>query len=128
MAGIEDEAEFDAFVDQLGLDELAPQLECPSLFVQGEFDELRSVEEALRIYDLVPAPKEIWILEDQFHPMGDWADELPSLVVEWLDGRLAEGRQQGDRRLFLRRDGSHVEGDARPPWWQPTEPTREPLP
>jgi dienelactone hydrolase len=120
MSGIDDDAEFETFIDQLVLDDLAPCIECASLFVQGEFDELRSVEEALRVYDLVPLPKEIWILEDQFHPMGEWADDLPALVVEWLSARLTGDRDDRlDRRLFLRADGSAVEGDARPTWWHP---------
>jgi pimeloyl-ACP methyl ester carboxylesterase len=122
MAGIEDEEEFETLIDQLVLDELAPHIECPTLFVQGEFDELRSVEEALRVYDLVPPPKEIWILEDQFHPMGEWADELPLFVVDWFAARLEDRQHYAvDRRLFLRQDGSIVEGDGRLPWWDPCE-------
>src|SRR5262249_16355113 len=118
MAGIATDEEFDRFAEKLMLDPIAPNIECPLLFVQGEFDELRSVEEALRIYELVPTPKEIWILEDQFHPMGEWADELPSLVAEWLVTRLAGGSDpRGDRRLYLRQDGSFEAGSGRPSWW-----------
>jgi pimeloyl-ACP methyl ester carboxylesterase len=121
MAGIENSAEFDELVDQMTLDDVVPRIRCPSLFVQGEFDELRPVEDALRVYELAPQPKELWILEDQFHPMGEWADELPGLVVDWLLARINGAQHPGDRRLYLRQDGTFVDGDASPPWWRPAQ-------
>jgi pimeloyl-ACP methyl ester carboxylesterase len=120
MTGVSDNDKFDSLVQQMSLDETVKQIRCPSLFVQGEFDELRPVEDALRVYELAAEPKEIWILEDQFHPMGEWADELPSLVVDWLEARLGGSPHPGDRRLYLRQDGRFVDGDAAPPWWKPS--------
>jgi pimeloyl-ACP methyl ester carboxylesterase len=120
MAGIDDEAEFDELVGRMTLDADVARIRCPSLFVQGEFDELRPLEEALRVFDLAASPKELWILEDQFHPMGEWADELPSLIVDWIRVVLDGDRALDDRRLFLRRDGTFVEGNAAPPWWSPS--------
>jgi dipeptidyl aminopeptidase/acylaminoacyl peptidase len=121
MAGVESEAEFDDLVEQMSLDDVVPKIECPSLFVQGEFDELRPVEDALRVYELAAEPKELWILEDQFHPMGEWADELPGLVVDWLLARMNGTSHAGDRRLYLRQDGTFIDGDASPPWWRPEQ-------
>jgi pimeloyl-ACP methyl ester carboxylesterase len=119
MAGIADEGEFDRLVEQMSLDAVVPRIRCPKLFVQGEFDELRALDEALRIFELAAPAKELWILEDQFHPMGEWADELPWLVVDWARAVLDGERRPDDRRLFLRRDGTFVDGDAAPPWWSP---------
>lgn len=121
MMGVTVELEFERLADELIVhDDVAPHVNCPSLFVQGEFDELRPVDDALLVFDQYPEPNELWILEDQFHPMGEWADELPSLVVEWLQARVSGvPLRRPDRRLYLRQDGSFVDGDASPPGWRP---------
>lgn len=119
MAGIDDEDEFDRMAEQMTLDDVAPHVACPSLFVQGEFDELRPAEDFLSVYERVPPPKEVWLLEDEFHTMGGSADEYFLLAVDWLEARLRDVPPPDDRRLYLRADGSSVEGDARPIWWSP---------
>lgn len=120
MAGIYDEEAFDRMADQMVLDQVAPQVRCPFLMVQGEFDELSPLHEVLPIYELVRAPKEVWVCEDQFHPLGGVFAEVLTGVADWLQARLAGVPIKGnDRRLYFRNDGSVVEGDARPLWWSP---------
>ncbi|MDO8473631.1 MAG: alpha/beta fold hydrolase, partial [Dehalococcoidia bacterium] len=119
MAGISDEAEFDEKVTkQMGLRNSAPEVKCPLLMCIGEFDELLPLEEALAVYDLVRAPKEIWVYEQEFHPLGNVSGELFSSLFDWLLGALASKYQPGmDNRIVLGRDGSHVKGSGRPAWW-----------
>ncbi|MFQ5879106.1 MAG: alpha/beta hydrolase [Dehalococcoidia bacterium] len=120
MAGIYDEDEFDRMAAQMVLDSVAPQVRCPFLMLQGEFDELSPLHEVLPIYELVRAPKEVWVYEDQFHPLGGVFAEAVAGVADWLLARLnGLPLPSSDRRLYIRTDGTVVEGDARPLWWSP---------
>jgi hypothetical protein len=66
----------------------------------------------------VKAPKEIWIYDWEFHPLGGVANELIGGAADWLLKMLKGGYPPDmDVRLFIARDGHIVEGDARPPWW-----------
>ena len=88
--------------------------------VQGEFDELSPAKETLDLYEKLPEPKEIWLFEDEFHPLGGVAAELYPLVTDWLVARMNDAPiKQADRRILLRPDGSVIDGDASPTWWNP---------
>lgn len=119
MAGYSDEKEFDEKVTKhMNLWEVAPKVKCPYLMEMGEFDELTAVEDALAVYDLVKAPKEIWLYEDEFHPLGGAGSDILSKGADWLLQALEGKFQPGmDRRYLIARDGSYKEGTARPKWW-----------
>ena len=53
MAGIHDEEEFDAFAEQMVLDDVAGDVTCPALQVTGEYDPLAPLETVLPIYEKV---------------------------------------------------------------------------
>lgn len=123
MSGYEDEKAFDReLASKMNLWELAPKVRCPVYMGFGEFDALQTVEEALKVYDLIEAPKEICIFENEFHPLGGVSAELFHFGEEWLEramrGDFAGGR---DERRYMRRWGDVQVGDAAPPWWEGVE-------
>lgn len=123
MAGIEDEAEFDRLAEQMTLEAAAPRIKMPLLMAQAEFDELNDLEETFTVFDQVKSPKELWVYEDQFHPMGGVSGEFYGSAADWVMARL-QGKpvQDGSRQMYIRTDGTVNEGDARPDWWTPKAP------
>jgi pimeloyl-ACP methyl ester carboxylesterase len=61
------EEELDAFVAQMGLEHLLPEIECPTLLQVGEYDPRSPIEEVYELYDLMRAPRELWVFADQHH-------------------------------------------------------------
>ncbi|GAA0640977.1 hypothetical protein GCM10010174_74190 [Kutzneria viridogrisea] len=120
MAGYTDEAAFDReLVAHLPLGELVGRIGCPVLYGIGEFDELTQLPQALANFELVRAPKELRVYENEFHPLGGVAAEVFGFGAEWvrlaLDGAFAEpGR---DVRHYLHRDGRVSAGTGEPTWW-----------
>lgn len=126
MSGYEDEEAFEReLASKMNLWELAPKVTCPVFMGFGEFDALQTVEEALRVYDLIKAPKEICIFENEFHPLGGVSAELFRFGQEWLDratrGDFAGGR---DERRYMRQWGNVQVGNATPAWWDGAEGAR----
>lgn len=110
MSGCEDDESFDRMAARMVLDDVAPQIKCPYLVVHGQFDELTPMEYALRIYEKVTSPKELWVYEDEFHPIGAAVSEWFMRMVDWLADRVA-GRPlpQQDKRVVFGRltSGGH---------------------
>jgi pimeloyl-ACP methyl ester carboxylesterase len=63
----ESEAELDAFIDEMTLDDAVSQIQSPTLLTLGEFDPRSPLEEALSFFDRLTAPAELWIFADQQH-------------------------------------------------------------
>ncbi len=81
------------------------------LQVAGEYDPLAPLEDVIDVYESLRVPKELWVVENDFHnPRG--AENFGSVdiwcyLADWLrdalDGRIEEGH---DRRVLVRqRDG-----------------------
>ncbi|MBD0694095.1 alpha/beta hydrolase [Streptomyces sp. CBMA123] len=127
MAGYTDEEAFDTeLVAQMPLGDLVGQITCPVLYGIGEFDELTVLEQALANYELVRAPKEMRVYENEFHPLGGAAAEVFRFGAEWveraLNGEFAEpGR---DVRHYVHADGRTTDGTANPTWWLGTTPAQ----
>ncbi|WP_158880207.1 alpha/beta hydrolase [Amycolatopsis anabasis] len=124
MSGYTDEEAFDADLGtRMNLWELAGRIACPVLMGIGEFDELTRLEEALALYELIRAPKEIRVYEDQFHPLGGVANEMYTYGAEWLRRALAGEFDTGrDARYYVHHDGGVTAGSADPVWWQGARP------
>ena len=107
MAGIHDEARFDAMAAEMVLDELAPRIECPVLQVTGEYDPLAPLEDVLDVYEMVRAPKELWVVENDFHNPRKSSNfggvDIWGYLADWLSdahaGRVGAGH---DRRVLVR--------------------------
>lgn len=110
MSSVNDEGEFDReFTMKMGLRDLAPRIACPTLMAAGEFDELTPHADTIAVFDLVRSPKELWIYEDEFHPLGPVAGEMLPMMADWIRQRLTEaGPYQGPatERVLVRRDGA----------------------
>lgn len=111
MSGLHDEVEFDAMAAQMVLDDLAPQISCPVLQVTGEYDPLAPLEDVIDVYEKLVAPKELWVVENDFHnPRGTenfGGVDIWCFLADWLrdalHGRVGAGH---DRRVLVRqRDG-----------------------
>jgi hypothetical protein len=118
MAGIHDEAAFDAMAETMTLDAVAPRVECPSLQVVGEYDPLAPLDDVLAVYRLVPPPKEIWVCENDFHVPRGTANfghaDFYGFLANWLRDAL-EGRMPRDLdRVVLegQKDGPGPYGEA----------------
>jgi len=105
MAGYEDEAEFDRFVQRFSLHGIGARLRCPYLVVAGERDELSPIEHTYRLLEEVETPKELMLYQGERHGLGattasflgpDWA----SHVADWIVDRLA-GRSPAPSRHLL---------------------------
>ncbi len=91
MAGIEDDAEFDDLVSRMTLKGVGPRIKHPFLIWVGEFDPLQHLEEAEAFYEELAGPKEMWIMEDDFHQAftrGIYNLPIATLVADWLRDKL----------------------------------------
>ena len=121
MAGIDDEDEFDELARDMTVKGYADKVECPTLLVTGEFDPLCPLEDAIEVYQDLTAPKEMWVIEDQFHPL--WG--IPNLgkldchhyIADWLQRALIGGKTNQDRIAYVANKGDGPFGDCE---WTPT--------
>lgn len=61
------EEELDAFVAEMGLEQLITEMACPTLLTVGEYDPRSPVEEVYELYDSMHAPRQLWVHADQHH-------------------------------------------------------------
>ncbi|TCT07840.1 alpha/beta hydrolase [Aquabacter spiritensis] len=84
MCNMKDEAAFDAMVSGLDLRTHAAKMTCSYLLAGGEMDELCPPEDMRDFLKAVTAPKEFWLYEGVFHPMGEVAGEINPAIADWL--------------------------------------------
>ena len=93
MAGIHDEAEFDDFASKMVLDDVAGNVTCPALQVTGEYDPLAPLDTVLPIYEKVPTPKELWVIENDFHNPRNRPNfggiDFFGFLADWINDALA---------------------------------------
>ena len=65
------------------------EITCPILISQGEFDELCPPATVERILSRAKAPHELWVWEDEPHPMGGVALEAWESALDWILERFA---------------------------------------
>jgi len=127
MSGYEDEDKFDREIAApMVLGERVKDMTCPSLIVHGEFDELTPLEHVIETYESIDAPKEMWVMENEFHPLGPVASDWLSCIGDWLL-QMLDGKYEKDmdRRLFWGKTGEILEGTVKPPWWSGASPPRQ---
>jgi pimeloyl-ACP methyl ester carboxylesterase len=95
MAGVHDEAVFDRMVAEMTLVGRAHRIRCPMLMITGEYDPLCPLTEALKVYDELQVPKEIWVFENEFHRVTNsralGGAAIHGFMVDWLKEAM-EGR------------------------------------
>src|SRR5690606_34785451 len=95
MCNIKDERELDAMVAKLDLRDHGKKMTCPYLLVAGELDELCAPEDMHAFVDSLTCPKEFWLYEGVFHPMGEVAAEVNAAIADWLAETLEKGKPEG---------------------------------
>lgn len=123
MAGYEDENKFDEEVAKgMTVRGYMDKIKCPTLLVTGEFDPLCPLEDAVEAFDDLKVPKEMWVVENQYHPL--WG--LPNFggmdchdyVFDWLkqffDGTLTPKKK--GKISYIREHGDGPWGDCE---WTP---------
>jgi alpha-beta hydrolase superfamily lysophospholipase len=120
MTGLPTYEDISAFAAKMSLGEIASKVRIPYLIVTGENDELTTLEGTKEIYDRIAGPKELWVYQHEFHPIGPPANEWLNASMDWLqkalDGKLAKDWRY---QVFITKDGEYIEGDGMPPWWSP---------
>ena len=113
MAGYEDEAKFDEEVAKpMTVRGYLGKITCPTLLVTGEFDPLCPLEDAVEAFDDLKVPKEMWVMENQYHPLWGLQNlgglDCHEYVLDWLQalfskkmtpkksGRIAYVKEHGD--------------------------------
>jgi dipeptidyl aminopeptidase/acylaminoacyl peptidase len=95
MSNIKDEDEFDEMAAQMLLSPISDQIECPTLLVMGEFDELCPLEDGEALFDELSCPKELWVYENETHTFGGRLPDFYLHVADWmrdaLNGKLPKG-------------------------------------
>jgi dipeptidyl aminopeptidase/acylaminoacyl peptidase len=123
MAGYDDEAKFDREVASgMTVRGYLGRVKCPTLLVTGEFDPLCPLEDAVEAYHDLKVPKEMWVFENQYHPLWSISNlggmDTHDYVLDWLKGLFSGKRVPTKRgRIAYIREG----GDG--PWgkcdWTP---------
>jgi dienelactone hydrolase len=112
MAGITDEAKFDAFCKTLTWEGHVDKIRCPYLCVAGEAEELSPLEHAERLVKQLKAPKQLVVYQESRHSVGNVpAANLgpfpPILVADWMAARL-QGKPFASERWYVESSGRIV--------------------
>jgi alpha-beta hydrolase superfamily lysophospholipase len=120
MTGITDPSAIQDLSKQMLLDDIAPKVKIPYLIVTGENDELTTLDATIDVYSRLQGPKELWIYQHEFHPIGPQSDEWINASLDWLNAALAGQYAHGyEKRTFITKGGDYVEGSGEPTWWNP---------
>lgn len=119
MAGYENEKEFDKMAEQMRIDNVAADVKCPCLIISGEYDPLAPLETVIEVFDRVSGPKELWVVEDEFHTPrhGETfgSADFYGYLADWLHDALSGKYKQGwDRRVMIRKTGVGPYEDSQP--------------
>lgn len=77
----------------------AERIRCPTLLTMGEYDPLCHLEAAVDFFDELTCPKELWVLENEFHRIslreGIGGIEIYPYIADWLRDEL-DGKHPKD--------------------------------
>ena len=123
MAGYDDEGKFDEEVAKnMTVRGHLDKITCPTLLVTGEFDPLCPLEDAVEAFDDLRVPKEMWVFENQYHPLWSIANlgglDCHDYVLDWLQmtmmGKKLSRRHK--RIAYIREHGDGPFGNCE---WAP---------
>jgi dienelactone hydrolase len=120
MTGISDPSAIQDLSKQMLLDDIAPKVTVPYLIVTGENDELTTIDSTIDVYNRLRGPKELWIYQHEFHPIGPQSDEWINASLDWLGAAMSGKFKAGhEQRTFITKGGEYLEGSGEPTWWNP---------
>jgi pimeloyl-ACP methyl ester carboxylesterase len=123
MAGYEDEEKFDREVARgMTVRGYMGKIKCPTLLVTGEFDPLCPLEDAVEAFGDLKVPKEMWVFENQYHPLWGLTNlgglDAHEYVLDWLQG-LFSGKRKPTRAGRI----AYIKEAGDGPWgrcdWEP---------
>lgn len=97
MMNMRDEAQFDTAIDEMdeNFKKCGDALAVPYLLVGGDMDELCPPEDIDAWMNRLKCPKELWLYENVFHPMGEVAADIYPAIADWLLQSIQKGRPAG---------------------------------
>jgi dienelactone hydrolase len=97
MMNLKDETAFDAAIDKMDENffRCGEALKVPYLLVGGDMDELCPPEDTEAWMNRLRCPKELWLFEDVFHPMGEVAADIYPAIADWIKHALEKGYPVG---------------------------------
>ena len=123
MAGYEDEAKFDEEVAKpMTVRGYLGKIKCPTLLVTGEFDPLCPLEDAVEAFDDLKVPKEMWVMENQYHPLWGLQNlgglDCHEYVLDWLQALFSKKMtpKKSGRIAYVAENGDGPWGDCE---WTP---------
>ena len=112
MAGYENEEKFDVEVARgMTVRGYLDKIKCPTLLVTGEFDPLCPLEDAVEAYADLKVPKEMWVFENQYHPLWGINNlggmDCHDYVLDWLKGFFSGKRvpKKSGRIAYIKEHG-----------------------
>jgi len=127
MAGYDDEARFDKEVASgMTVRGYLGKVKCPTLLVTGEFDPLCPLEDAVEAFHDLKVPKELWVIENQYHPLWGLGNlgglDCHDYVLDWLKGLFSGKRAptKKGRIAYIRESGDGPWGKC--DWTPPIKP------
>ena len=128
MAGYDDEARFDAEVaSPMTVRGKLGTITCPTLMITGEFDPLCPLEDALAAYEELTVPRELWVFENQYHPLWSLGNlgelDCHDYALDWLAAVLSKRKMpsKAGRIAYVTEGGNGPWGDC--DWKPPISPS-----
>lgn len=124
MAGISDEDQFDELARSMTVLDHIDDIRCPTLLATGEFDPLSPLEDTIEVYERLSCPKELWVIEDQFHPLVRLSNlgglDIHHYILDWLTRVLVHDQRTDNRIAYVPEKGDGPFGDHE--WTPPVGP------
>ncbi len=123
MAGYDNEEKFDEEVAKpMTVRGYLGKIKCPTLLVTGEFDPLCPLEDAVEAFDDLKVPKEMWVMENQYHPLWGLQNlgglDCHEYVLDWLQALFSKKMtpKKNGRIAYVAENGDGPWGDCE---WTP---------
>ena len=105
MAGYEDEAAFDLFIQGFDLRDKVSNLSCPYFALGGTLDELAPIKNSYELMPYIPGPVEFVVYENERHapgrmPSAQFGPHWYAMMADWLAARVRDRKPQERRRHF----------------------------
>ena len=100
------------------------KVQCPTLLVTGEFDPLCPLEDAIEVYEDLTCKKEMWVFENQFHPLVSLSNlggvDNHQYILDWLHRALIGESVNENRIAYVKENGDGPFGECE--WTPPVRP------
>ncbi len=125
MAGmVDEEAAFNEMAREMTVEGYLDKVQCPTLLATGEFDPLCPLEDAIQAYGKLTCRKEMWVVENQFHPLTAISNlgglDSHEYIMDWLKLALVRGKINDGRIAYVREGGDGPFGQCE--WTPPVGP------